>query len=134
MALSNQGPIAWQLHIPDQTVAFPNHAEPSKPIYANSDTLLTEDIAIPGTSLRTIDLYYELPKGWHEAKDLPEFDFHWKIHQGAETGERSLSFARLEIPEYVDNSYPYAYGPYVGLGYGSWWWGPSTGPYVNYRR
>lgn len=135
MALSNQGTGDWQLRIEDQTVSFPNHPKPSIPLVANSDSRLLADIGIPAKSLRTIDLFYALPKGWEEAKDLPEFDFHWKVLQGNGAEERSISFARQEIPEYVASGlYPYGYGPSVGLGWGEWWWGPSTGPYVSYRQ
>ncbi len=108
MSVSNKKDAGnWTFSAQDQSVSFPDQPL-VQPLTVKSGTQETPQFTIKPEELRSIDLYFPLPKEVASAQDLPEFDFHWQLKSGARTVRETTLFDRVRNPEAP--AYPYAYG------------------------
>jgi hypothetical protein len=125
MSISNQtASQPWTINAQDQHVSFPNE-KPTPPVFVNSDSQGLPELQITPKQLRVIDLFFQLPKTQESAKDLPEFDFGWRIMAGPQEIKDTTPFDRIPVPDNPVVLYPYA--PPYPLGWGSYWWGWGWG-------
>ena len=112
----------WRIEAEDQRVSFPNKGQTS-PVFVNSEVITVPRIEVKPGELRSLDLYYPLPSAEQSEKDLPEFDFRWRLAAGDQLIEENTPFDRTPIPERPMIVYPYAPYPPYALGWGPVWWG-----------
>lgn len=119
MALSNKNAQEWVLDTAEQMVSYPDKPQ-VKPSYANSSNENLPKVVVKPQELRIVDLYYDLPTKEKSAKEIPQFDFHWKLMAGAKLVSESTLFDRVQVPE---GRYYSPYDPYPYPGWGPNWWG-----------
>jgi hypothetical protein len=127
LAVSNKRhPGPWTLNTRELSVSFPN-AEPVPPILTQPGTAFENSVAVAPGELKTLDLFFPLPGSAQSSKDLPEFDFHWKLRSGKEVVQHTTLFDRVIKPEYAVVTYPSAFYPYY-FGVGPVWYGGVGAP------
>lgn len=109
MSVSNKRDAGnWVFNSQDQSVSFPDQPL-VPPMTVKSGTQETPQFTIKPEELRSIDLYFPLPKEVASAQDLPEFDFHWQLKSGTQIIHETTLFDRVRSPE-SPPPYSYAYG------------------------
>jgi hypothetical protein len=123
----------WTLNTQDQFVAFPNDGQGKALVMDPSASSIVQ--VGPG-QLRTVDYFFPLPDKESSPKNLPEFDFHWKIQAGEQLVQQSTSFDRIQIQQPVAMMDPYGPWPYYTYYpyYPYWGGGPRFGGSVVIRR
>lgn len=128
MAIVNQSSQApWSVDPHAQTVSFPNDGSNIAPVFVQPQSPATPELIVNQGDIRTLDLYFALPDGEKSAKELPEFNFQWRVQAGTQLVQETTSFDRVAIPPAYDYG-PYPYYPY-DMGWGpDWGWGMGWGP------
>jgi len=122
---NTSGTAPWTADAREQRLAIIGRPS-AGPTYANSDAggpLVT----IPQGQQRALDLYYALPAGERDARDLPSFDVSWTVHTADRVIAERTPFLRDLAPAGPAAPPP----PFVavGLGWGPGWWYDPLWPY-----
>jgi hypothetical protein len=129
MGISNtSGTEPWTADAREQQATVPGRGRVG-PTYANSDAggpLVT----VPQGQQRVLDLYYALPAGHQDERNVPGFDLSWTVRTGSRTVAQQTPFARGELPAGTAAAPP---PPFVaiGLGWGPYWWYDPLWPYPS---
>ncbi|HET9620819.1 MAG TPA: hypothetical protein VFP84_05620 [Kofleriaceae bacterium] len=112
----------WSIATADQQLELPGRAI-ERPMYVNTDAPANAVIQVGQRERRVVDLYYGLPAGVHDERDLAGFQLLWKVTTPAREIASRTAFARVvrEPPEAPPVVVLHAgWGPY-------WWFDPFWG-------
>jgi hypothetical protein len=113
---NNSDTTPWTVDTREQLLDIPR-AGRATPMFANTDRGTGPVLTVPRLDQRIIDLYFPLPTGVHDAKDLENFDLLWQVHTGPRLVAERTSFDRISIEPEVTTDLYAGWGPY-------WWYDP----------
>jgi hypothetical protein len=136
LAVANQSDEArWTLD-PGQLALLAPGGAPQRPDFMEIDGRQNGSTEIGRGQRRMFDVYFRMPGGAADARNVPSFDFAWQINLGGRVFAERTSFVREPYRDYneADRQYvavgvaaPWWYG-----WYGPPWWGWPYGPYYGY--
>ena len=122
---NNAAPTPWTIDAREQRLTIAGGGSVG-PTYANSDGG-GPIVTIPVGQQRVVDLYYALPVGERDARDVPSFEVSWTVRTGDRVVAERTPFLRDVAP--AEGSPPPPAFVAVGLGWGAAWWYDPLWPY-----
>jgi hypothetical protein len=124
LVIVNEGPDTWKIDSRQQLLSVRHELPPIVPAFVNTEGGPGPTYPVTSGQRRIVDMYYVVPAGLQQPKDLPWFELSWRIQAGTQTIAQRTVFQRFDGTGAPREPYPdYVF---VGLAWGgTWWYGPA---------
>lgn len=126
VAVANHNADAdWTVDPGKQLLVAPG-AAPERPSFMEVDGKHDGNTVVARGQRRVFDLYYQMPNGARNARNLPGFEVQWTLDGGGQTFAERTGFTREPFHEYDDGPntrVAVVAAPWWAYGYGPGWWG-----------